>query len=71
MDPYSVPWPIALAVATALSTTIGVLWKRLIDKDDEHQRRYLGIIDRYHAIVVLVHQAIELKDEPPLSGGTP
>ena len=61
MDPYSVPWPVALTIAGGLTTTVGVLWKRLVDKEDEHQRRYIELSDRYHSIVVLIHQAIELK----------
>lgn len=80
---FDVPWPLAVVVAGAMATTIGVLWKRLVDKDDEWNRRYLDLLDRYHRVVVAIqvsldnHQAAKLAPprqdkpdtDPPLGGG--
>lgn len=59
----AIPWEVAALIAGALVTTIGILWKRLIDKEDHHNKQLLGLMDRYHLIVVKINQSMEIEEE--------
>lgn len=58
-----IPWEAVVFMVAGFSTMLGILWKRLVDKDDEHREEYREIIDRQHAIIVKIHQSIDIPEE--------
>lgn len=78
-ETYAIPWPVCFAAATAMSGVIGVLWARLIAKEDSHVKEVRALMDRnaqdqreitdrYHGLVVALHRSIEFNDQPGPGG---